>query len=150
MLQRRHKKYHRYIRINKWLSQGNTASDPHGRRLPTYIRKIKKIAKRQLKVAGKYRKHKWKEYLDESEPKSFTARVILRARGRLPARRLVKLHQLYKDFGVFATYEWAVLRAGLKICLESLASDSPTIELQESIENLKDRIRNIVRVTYEE
>ncbi|MCJ1396773.1 hypothetical protein MMC18_009665 [Xylographa bjoerkii] len=102
------------------------------------------------KLARKYRRKQLKAELDGSEPMIFTTRIVLRSRGRLPARRLVRLHQYHKNISILATYEWAVLRAGIKKCMGSLTTGLPATDSQESIECLENQLRHLVRTVHEE
>ncbi|MCJ1323160.1 hypothetical protein MMC15_008514 [Xylographa vitiligo] len=81
---------------------------------------------------------------------NFTTRIVLRSRGRLPARRLVRLHQYHKTSSISATYQWAVLRAGLQKCWRSSNPGFPAADLPDFLEGMENQLRRLVRTAFEE
>ena len=145
--ERHHKRCHRYIKSRKWLSLKQTS---HGLRLSSVLREIRRSNKTRQKLTRTERQNKKEQDLDGSELMSFTTRIVLRSRGRLPARRLVRLHQYHKETSVLATYEWAILRAASQKCLRSLNAAFPAMDLLGTFEHMENDFRHMVRTVHEE
>ncbi|MCJ1385713.1 hypothetical protein MMC17_008836 [Xylographa soralifera] len=146
-LESHHKKCHRYIKSRRWLS---LKPNLRAFRLPSELKDLRKVARTQRKLTRIERQNKTEQDLDGSEPMSFTTRIVLRSRGRLPARRLVRLHQYHKKTSVVATHEWAALRAGIQKCSRSLKAGLPATDPPETFEHLENHLRRMVRTVFEE